>query len=82
MIKIDKRKARNLYNRGISIYLLPCKVRLNNAWYTPHEININDYPYESDSFDKHVNAYEYYNCQYNELGYYASYYIKEESFNE
>ena len=78
MIRINKKRARNLYNKGISIYLLPCKVQLDNIWIKPHQINIRDYPGEVNSFDRRVNAFEYYNCNYNQLGYYTAYYIEEE----
>ena len=30
-----------------------------------------------DPFDKVVNAFEYYNCGYNETGLYAAYYIDD-----
>lgn len=75
--RINKAMARNEYNNGNSVFILPCKVRLDTGWILPYMINssIND----AESFDKIVNAYEYYNCQYNETGKYASYYLKEEN---
>ena len=74
--KIDKKKARSLYNAGYTIYLVPCKVRPDDQgpWIRPYSISKK----EGESFDDHVNAYEYYNCNFNELGYYAAFYIKKE----
>lgn len=73
--RINKAKARKEYNNGNVVFILPCKVRFNNAWIQPRIVS-KDF-YDSEDFDKIVNAYEYYNCQYNETGKYASYYFKE-----
>lgn len=72
--KINKQKARRLYEEGKTIYLLPCKVRLNNLWIVPFPINKKD----GSLFDRCVDYYEYYNCQYNETGKYSAYYIEKE----
>jgi hypothetical protein len=73
--RINKKLARSLYNKDntscIVIYLLPCKVNLNNMWISLTPIK----KYLHGDFDTNINAYEYYNCN-NELGYYASYYIE------
>lgn len=75
--RIDKRKARSLYNAGYTIYLVPCKIWPNDRgpWIQPYPI----YKKEGESFDNHVNAFEYYNCNHNELGYYAAFYVKKEN---
>lgn len=75
--RISKAMARKLFNNGTPVYILPCKVRLDNAWFKPAMINRNNL--DNESFEKIVNAFEYYNCNYNELGKYASYYLKEEN---
>lgn len=75
--RINKAMARKEYNNGNSVYILPCKVRLDNAWFKPAMINRNNL--DNESFEKIINAFEYYNCSYNELGKYASYYLKEEN---
>ena len=69
--KIEKRQARTLYNKGIKIYLLPCKVRFFNNWIGVCEIEKNE-----RDFDSVVNEYSFYNCKYNELGLYPAYYIE------
>lgn len=73
--RINKAMARKLFNNGTPVYILPCKVRLDNAWIKPAMI-VNNGSF-NDSFDTIVNAFHYYNCQYNETGKYASYYFKE-----
>lgn len=72
MIKINKSKARRLFNEGVAINLLPCKVRLNSMWIKPCLIEKK----ASGNFDDYVDEFEHYNCNY-ELGYYTSYYISE-----
>lgn len=73
--RINKAKARKEYNNGNVVFILPCKVRFNNEWIQPCIVS-KDF-YDNEDFDKIANAYKYYNCQYNETGKYASYYIKE-----
>jgi len=73
MEKINKSRARKLYNKGIKIHVVACKVRpINNPWIQPFELIKGS---DGSDFDKHINEFEYYNCSYNELGYYAAYYI-------
>lgn len=77
-IKVNKTKARNLFNQGKTVYIVPCKVRFdfNNMWIEPYEINKSKYEYyDVDTFDIIINSFEYHNCNY-ELGYYASYYVQ------
>jgi hypothetical protein len=79
-VKINKNKARRLFNKGITIFLLPCNVRINNVWMIPLEINnkeINEFiNIDITYFDSIVNNFEYYNCN-SELGNYTHFYIKE-----
>lgn len=85
--RIQKNKARRLYNDGVTVYLLPCKVYPDDdhPWIKPFELNkkrIDDHYNGYDelkklyTFDSRINNFEYYNCNA-ELGYYAAYYIKE-----
>lgn len=75
--RITKSKARKLFDDGYNIYLLPNKMRVDNSWMHPAEIN---YCFEL-SFDGAINAYKYYNCN-NECGNVVAYYIYErEGFN-
>lgn len=72
--RIDKRTARFFYRAGYTIYLVPCKIWPDDRGpIRPCPINKKDGP-----FDDRVNAFEYYNCNQNELGYYAAFYIKKE----
>ena len=74
-IKVNKTKAKNLYNKGINVYIVPFKVypNYNNMWIQPIMIN----NFTNENFDSRVNNFEYYNCNY-ELGYYTSFYIAED----
>lgn len=73
MIKIDKRKARKLYDAGVAIFLIPNNFRVDNNW------GIGSY-FDNrcgKTFDALVNEFEYYNCQSKETGKYCSFYIKK-----
>ena len=74
-VRISKQKARRLYDNGENIYLLPCKVSPASEWIRPYQAN--DYLEYQRSFDRVLASFEYYNCQYNELGKYPAFYIKE-----
>lgn len=65
--RISKRKARNLYNKGVSIVIAPCKIHPFGVM-GGLEIN-NGLGYD---FDRWVNNFEHYNCNY-ECGYYAAF---------
>lgn len=75
-VRISKAKAKKLYDAGENIYLLPCKVSPRNCWVRPYKTN--DYLEYQKSFEYVLSNYEYYNCQYNETGKYAAFYIKED----
>lgn len=70
--KINKTKARKLFEQGKTIGLIPCKVSIECVYicmiYVRKDIDKN--------FDDVVNRFEYYNCN-NQVGRYASYYINE-----
>ena len=66
--RIDKRKARQLYTDGQTVYLLGVNC-LIGFMYTPCPVN-NE---EGRTFDAHINEFEYYNCDY-ERGYYPAFY--------
>ena len=70
--RIRKDDARRLYDGGVTVYLLPCKVYPddNHPWIKPYRM-------EGRPFEKTVNEFEFYNCNIAELGYYAAYYIRE-----
>lgn len=70
--RVIKSDARKYYNAGFNVYVLPCKVRLDNCWIKPYCLPKNQ------DFDKLVAEYSYYNCN-NELGHYCSFFIKNRS---
>ena len=74
--RVTKRTAKKLYLQGLEILLVPCKVCPDNMWGIGQRFQKDMTLFESD-FDKLVSYFEYYNCQYNELGKYAAYYVKE-----
>ena len=70
--RISKRTARKLFDGGLPVVL--CPVNLRPQWNTIATIsNTIDDP----DFDKHVNAFEYYNCICNETGRYTAFYLME-----
>ena len=77
--RIRKNEARRLYDDGATIYLLPCKVYPDDdhPWIKPNELKKRDEYTIGNLFDKHIDAFEYYNCNA-ELGYYTAFYIKED----
>lgn len=71
MVKVNKTRARNLYNKGVTIALIPCKVRTLTGIVQPVHITN-----QGIDFDKLINEYEYYNCS-PELGKYTHFYVNE-----
>lgn len=80
-IRIPKNKARVAYNNGLTVLFCACNLRPGFPWYP--EISIKGHiPYypeytenEFDTFDYHVNSFEYYNCINSETGRYTAFYI-------
>lgn len=71
--KITKPTARKLFDIGTPIYLIPNKCNIHNdTWVKPTVISKT----MGVSFDKIVNEYEYYNCNY-EAGKVAAYYVEK-----
>jgi len=73
--KINKCKAKEFWNKGKEILIIPCKISpcsewFRNSWFSKKLDD--DY-----NFDKLVWNYEYYNCLNAETGLYAKYYIRE-----
>lgn len=70
MTKINKATARKLFNEGKEIWMTACNMRpecgvlLNAPIYT-----------DLTDFDKAVNAFQYYNCDY-ERGYRVAFYLE------
>lgn len=72
--QISRPKAERLYEKGESIYLLPCNANPNSAWISLCEIKGGDEELPV-KFKAIVNGFEYYNCN-KELGKYAVFFIK------
>jgi hypothetical protein len=71
--RVDKRKARNLFEKGVKIYLVPSNLYPFGPWVTPFEISTDDC-HKSD-FDLVSNTYSNYHCINNQTGYFPSFYI-------
>lgn len=72
--RVQKTEARNMFNSGNKIYILPYKLRFNNAYIVPCLLQKNQ---EIKNFDKFINNYEYYMCTY-QVGNYCAYYVEVE----
>jgi hypothetical protein len=71
LARIDKRKARNLFEKGIKIYLVPSNLAPFSAWIEPTEINISQHI----NFDGCVYYFTNYQCINAQTGYFPSFYI-------
>lgn len=75
--RVNKAKARRMYADGETIFLSPCKIQPFNEWNKSESIN-NKGPLWEMCFDDFIREFEYYNCNYPELGKYASFYVRVE----
>ena len=81
--RVPKKTARKLYDDGVTIRVCPVKVNpCNEVYPMSYDMNIRDtFGIEAleweKTFDARVNSFEYYNCNYNETGKYAAFYVKE-----
>lgn len=69
--RVQKRTAARLYEQGFTIYMLPCNMRIDNMWMGLYEFS----KQPDETFEKIVNYYEFYNCNY-ETGDYAKFYVE------
>lgn len=75
-VRVNKRVARRMYDKGKRVFLIPDMMRLNNAWQSPCPISKEDNGGDR-SFDARVNEYRYYNCD-NERGRGVKYFVSQE----
>ena len=68
--QVNKTVAKCLYDKGETVYLNACNMRLDNMWTSPIPLNNK----AGEKFNTMVNAYEYYNCD-NERGLYANFFV-------
>lgn len=87
LIRVNRKQAKRVYNEGKPVYLLPCKMRLENPWFNPcrvqkEEINtisndgFNTIIARNREFETIENCFIYYNCN-PETGKYAAWYIEK-----
>lgn len=81
--RIDKKTARTAYNNGLTVLFCPVNMRPFGMWGGGVEMNIKrdtdigilDKWTKENSFDRALNAFEFYNCTNNETGHYTAFYI-------
>lgn len=71
--RISKAKARAVYNAGLEVVLCPVNLRPGTPW-NP-EITVSKERSESESFERVLNAFEFYNVRDTETGHYTAFYI-------
>ena len=69
--RINKSKARKLYNLGRPIVVLPCKANPNSPWFSNSTVSKES----GRDFDTLVNEFIYYNCNTSELGRRPAFYV-------
>lgn len=74
-IQVNKRTAEKLINKGYTIRMIPCKLRLGNIWFAPAEIDAMKLADWGINFTMFVNEYIYYNCNNNEVGRHPHYFL-------
>ena len=73
--RIDKKTARKLWNKGVSIYFHPSNMKFDNCWQQPFLTNKSSNKL-SDDFDMVCHDYAYYNCD-NFRGRYIHFFVAE-----
>ena len=68
--QVQKRTAKKLFNSGETIYIQSSNFHPFGVWSQCIEVNNKD----GETFDSIVNSFEYYNCNNNETGKYATFY--------
>ena len=83
-VRVSKRMARKLYDAGKTIRLCPVKCHPCNEYYPmsfdmnkEDKFDVEPFDWEK-TFDARTNKFEYYNCQFNELGKYSAFYVQKE----
>ena len=71
--RISKAKARAAYNAGLELVLCPVNLRPGAPWHP--EIAVSKERSESESFERVLNAFEFYNTRDTETGRYTAFYI-------
>lgn len=74
--RVTKTRARRLYNSGVGVLFIPCKLNPENNFYCLGIWQNKDLQGQYGDFDKLLNAFEYYNCR-PDTGNYTAFYIKK-----
>ena len=82
-IRVSRRQAKRQYMQGKTIVMTPCNLIPFSPWayeFYLRKVDRKEYcstdSEYSEDFDSYVNSFEYYNCNHNETGRYASFYVK------
>lgn len=59
-VKITVTTAAKMFNNSETVYFLPNRVRLDNAWIKPFAVNLD--MAQGKSFENIQNSYSFYNC--------------------
>ena len=71
LVRINKRTARKMYDHNLPVMFCPVNLSPVNKFY-PAGIWLRKNA--DNSFTSRVNAFEYYNCNLRETGYYTAFY--------
>jgi len=71
--RINKQSARKLYEKGQPVLFCPVNLMPGGPW----DIGCTIVKEGETTFEQILNAFEYYNCNNNESGYYTAFYIRE-----
>ena len=73
--QINKTSARKRFENGETIYFHPSKMRFDNPWQNPVDVQKNGRWFKDYSFDTICNYFENYNCD-SERGKYIHFFVK------
>lgn len=80
-IRVSKIRAKKEFENGNNIIIVACNLNPFGFWNLGIETSINNWGFQgipdNERFEKLVNEYTWYNCNY-ETGYYPAYYVKLE----
>lgn len=69
--RVDRKAARTAYNNGLRVIFCPVNLRPGPPWYPETSVSG-----KADcTFEKALNAFEYYNIRNRKTGYYTAFYI-------
>jgi hypothetical protein len=73
--RIDKRKARSLFNQGRVFAICPHKLRPGLPWAPHMTVYSDECKRQGYTFEQVVAAFAWHNCGDNESGYYPAFYL-------